>query len=1736
MRGIPVIQVPTTLLAMVDSGIGGKTGLDTPKGKNLVGAFHQPRAVVADMAVLRTLPQREVNNGMAEIIKAGAIADEALFERCEALADAVQRKEMRALEELVAAAAAVKCRVVTADEKEGGLRAILNFGHTIGHGIEAVMAPRWLHGECVAVGMVKEAEAARALGVCHDGPGVVGRLRTVLRAYKLPVRVPAEARVDKVMRFMANDKKNTAASDRSGAPRRLADEWAAAGEAAPPPTASLSGVDTDTGAWSAGRGFSWASGDVFLRPGLKVRCVLLEAIGRVRSPPHAHPVPHALLARLCAQQVAVGIPVGLSRDPVRLRVPGSKSLSNRVLLLAGLAKGTTCVRGLLQSDDTQVMMRALEAVGAHLRWQGTDLLVTGTAGRPALTEAATGGSSGGGSDEAVTIWVRNAGTAARFLTAALCLLPRVDSAARAGRPVRLDGNERMRLRPIAPLVSALKAAGARVEHELEGSGALPLLIRGGGIPGKTVRLAAKLSSQYVSAVLMASPCAAEAGGSVELVLEEEHPTSLPYIRMTLAVMRQFGAVVDELAPNHYRVHAGHYTPPSPASAGATPAGADGVIDVEPDASTASYPAALAPATGRVVVVEGVGTGSLQGDAGFVDVLATLGCGVDRLHAESTVTPPGVAPSGSAAAASAGPSVVPIGAGLKSGGTVDMADVTDTFLTAAAIAPLCQPTADAAATTIVGIANQRVKECDRIAALATELAKCGAGVAELPEGLVLNGSGIKPLHGATVHCYDDHRVAMSLAVLGAALSCSRRSVAEPDSAAFEPVVLDDPLCVEKTFPEFWDMLERDFGVPVLAAGPGTSIGAAGTGIMAAEGVAGGSDVRSVVVIGMRGAGKTMLSRAVASRLSGLWRMVDVDDCIRAGAGGKAAQEIVSEQGWPGFREREVSALKACLRRPPTRTVIACGGGVIETEAARQALRAAAHPVTGGHIVLFLDRDVAAIVKDLGLDPAQARLGGTAAAASAADAGRPAYAGGETLAQAWQRRYPLYLQCCSHRVTVAPVSEESGADGAAAWESVVQSAMATLRTAGVAVDRLAVPGVDFTPRSQRSSLLATATKGDAAADAACLKLLDAAEPDVLAALSDPGRAALSPGSFFASFTLPDLSHAHALGADSGASDRDTATLRVLQRIARGSDAIELRADLFAPYCSAPASAASHGEEPLLVCGVDPHWLSASGASVSPLDAEAAATRFALAQLAWARRACPDKPIVWTVRSHREGGKFRGTDAAAARLLCAGVAAGAEFVDAELGLADEALASVFAAARGAATAGRSSLCRVIVSRHWPRAEKQPSPRQLEAACAGALAKGSDPTGRGADVIKLVTLARTSDDVFALRSACLPVLQALQRPGILLAMGPHGRLSRVLNQVLTPATSSVLPTAAAPGQLTVQQLQEHRQALGLTVGLACNGSRQFNLFGNPISLSPSPAMHNAAFKAAHLPHEYGLVETLDPRQVADTITAPSAGGGSVTMPLKRQLQDLCVAAVTDQVVAIGALNTLATREVVSPADGSVQRLVVGQNTDWLGIALPMAKALRERAAPGLAAQELELASAVASDDATPAVSKPARPCGLVIGAGATARSAVYALHRLGLRVCVWNRTASKAAALASATGAMAIAHLEDASAAESSVDCIVCAVPASAGMTVPAALLASKPVVLDVAYIPRDTELIKQAEAAGCAVVAGLEMLVAQGVGQQIVWTGRLPAAADMAAAATLAHAAATETLRSAAASGSA
>ncbi len=408
----------------------------------------------------------------------------------------------------------------------------------------------------------------------------------------------------------------------------------------------------------------------------------------------------------------------IARVQGMVKLPGSKSISNRVLLLAALADGETRVENLLDSDDTSVMLNALELLGVRIE---RDLATV--RGGPFPNKSAD-------------LHLGNAGTAFRPLTAVLAL---------AGGEYRLSGSLRMHERPIGDLVDALRALGARIDY-LGKEGFPPLALHPGTIRrGAPLRVRGDVSSQYLSALLMAAPLA---GWETRIEVEGEL-ISKPYVEITLNLMRRFGVKVERDGWKTFTVPAKRYASP-------------GEIRVEGDASSASYFLAAGAISGGPVRVEGVGRSSIQGDIRFTEVLEEMGAKISMGEdwVESSAS-----------------------RGKLKRIDADLNHIPDAAMTAAVAALFADGTS-----TLRNIGSWRVKETDRIAAMAAELRKLGAAVEEGADALrVTPPARLKP---ATIATYGDHRMAMSFSL--AALGGIR-------------VRINDPDCVGKTFPEYFDVL-------------------------------------------------------------------------------------------------------------------------------------------------------------------------------------------------------------------------------------------------------------------------------------------------------------------------------------------------------------------------------------------------------------------------------------------------------------------------------------------------------------------------------------------------------------------------------------------------------------------------------------------------------------------------------------------------------------------------------------------------------------------------------------------------------------------------------------------------------------------------------------------------------------------------------------------------------------------
>lgn len=414
-------------------------------------------------------------------------------------------------------------------------------------------------------------------------------------------------------------------------------------------------------------------------------------------------------------------------------VPGSKSLTNRALLIAALAEGQTRLTNALFSDDSRYFARALQTLGFDLTLDEAAhaMTVTGLGGQIPADNA--------------ELFIGNAGTAARFLSAFLTL---------GHGEYLLDGEPRMRERPIGDLIAALQPLGAKLGPAQTENWSLitdysrvcpPLKILASGLPGGKTTIAGDISSQFLSALLMVAPYAQN---PVEITLSTEL-NSKPYVDLTIAMMRDFGVELEREGYQRFLVRPNRYSPCADYS-------------IESDASAASYFFAAPAICGGTVRVENISRQSKQGDIAFLEVLAQMGCAVTESGNSISVTKHS----------------------SLSGLDVDMRDIPDTAQTLAAIAPFAT-----SPTRIRGIASARVKETDRVAATCAELTRLGVRVEEHPDGMTIYPC--ETFQPVTIQTYHDHRMAMAFALIG--LRVPR-------------VTIENPGCVSKTFPNYFQVLE------------------------------------------------------------------------------------------------------------------------------------------------------------------------------------------------------------------------------------------------------------------------------------------------------------------------------------------------------------------------------------------------------------------------------------------------------------------------------------------------------------------------------------------------------------------------------------------------------------------------------------------------------------------------------------------------------------------------------------------------------------------------------------------------------------------------------------------------------------------------------------------------------------------------------------------------------------------
>lgn len=570
-----------------------------------------------------------------------------------------------------------------------------------------------------------------------------------------------------------------------------------------------------------------------------------------------------------------------AKNPIKIRISGSKSLTNRILALSAFGEGKTIISNFGHCDDTNFMLAGLRKLGLKITKKGDKIEVEGRGGVLPHQK------------KTIKIYTGNAGTATRFLTAIATLSPNT---------VIIEGNARMNQRPILELTKALNSLGANIETT---NGCTPITIHPQKPKGGEVKINGSISSQYISALLMLG---AKTEKGITLKIDQKL-CSKPYVAMTLENIAQFkGKTVNKNFEQ---------TSSLPSSLKANK------VTIEPDSSSASYMGAFG-ALNPLLQIEllNVSRKSLQGDIKFLDYLKKMGCEIKEKKNSVVIQGPKK---------------------LKPLGTIDMNETPDLVMTFAILAIFTE-----GKTKITNIENLRIKESDRIKALEQELKKLGIKTKSGKSFLEITGNPLitKELSEKkiSIHCYDDHRIAMAFGLI---------------LNKFQNLKIEDKACVNKSYQNYWKDLE-------LVSKPKEVI-------------------KKVVLVGLRGSGKSTLGKILAKKLK--LQFLDLDDEVERNAKQKIS-EIVAKKGWTHFRKlesREVAKLKK-----KKKILCAAGGGALLSPINTKNLK-------DESLVIYLHRLPEDCLKKIAKDPNRPRL---------TKAKTPL----KELQETYKKRHPLYLESC------------------------------------------------------------------------------------------------------------------------------------------------------------------------------------------------------------------------------------------------------------------------------------------------------------------------------------------------------------------------------------------------------------------------------------------------------------------------------------------------------------------------------------------------------------------------------------------------------------------------------------------------------------------------------------------------------------------------------------------------------
>jgi 3-phosphoshikimate 1-carboxyvinyltransferase len=910
---------------MVDASIGGKTAINSLKfGKNLIGTIFQPKLIILNLWMLHEIPAYLISDGMSEVIKVFAMFDQNLFNILKSHNVNTLRSihNRKLFHKIVKKAIQYKINIIELDESDKGIRNVLNFGHTIGHAIESLEALNLSHGKSVSIGLVTEMEIASYLNLTADN--TVREVREVLENFSLPTEIPMYIDPYDMIEKMKNDKKT------SNSKLKIV-------------------VIKNIGELSEGKTISL---DVEFVKNYLCRSVHVDKIKNDKNN-------------------------NFFQKSIRLK--GSKSICNRALILSALSKGEIFLKNFLFSEDTLVMIKCLKNLGVEI-----EILKNKISENIPESIVKVTGHQGKFENIKTTLQVENAGTAARFLVGVCTICKNSE--------IIIDGNSRMRERPIEDLLESITSSDDIEIIFLEEPNRIPFKIITKDIfKGGELNVKSKKSSQYVTSLLLSAPLFSSDETVINLVdvLPGEKPVSYQYIDMTIDMMRLWGVDIKVENANRYiikRKKLGNFEKNENFILNVSNQFLCDYINpeeyfIEPDASTANFYFSFIALHGGEITLEGIGSKSIQGDSKFVEFLKKIDSDnknrfiieqgenyTKLIHNKNSIensensqissknqeksqisqnytkntenlknsenslkNAEKLEISQNSTKNSKNPEI------LKNSQISqniifdeDLSLITDSFL---ALGVICSQIPGEY--TFRGLSNQAIKESNRLELLALNLNKLGVFCSVLSngDGVYINSHLTRSnnIPFILINCANDHRIAMSFAILGSYLENTK-------------LIIDNKNCVNKTYPEFWKDFNSYFSLE-------TSVDLFDTNKSIFKLYKENYRNSPVFLIGMRSCGKSLFGKFAAEELD--LNFIDFDLLLlERNKEFENIEEIVSKHGWDYFRKLERNLFFEIFVNENymyNSSVIACGGGIVENLEILQCLKSY-------ELVVFIDTNL------------------------------------------------------------------------------------------------------------------------------------------------------------------------------------------------------------------------------------------------------------------------------------------------------------------------------------------------------------------------------------------------------------------------------------------------------------------------------------------------------------------------------------------------------------------------------------------------------------------------------------------------------------------------------------------------------------------------------------------------------------------------------------------------------------